>query len=83
METIIEILIDNSGSMGFMKGNKEYEEKVLIDGETRNSIIKRVLITEIIPTLDYSSKIIIRSFRKGTKVVDGKNVSEVETPCTE
>jgi hypothetical protein len=30
--TIIEILIDNSGSMGHMKGALEYEEKYLIDG---------------------------------------------------
>lgn len=33
-ETIIEILIDNSGSMGFMKGS-EYEGKYMVDGQTR------------------------------------------------
>tara|TARA_B100000674_G_C37972132_1_gene977475 strand:- start:3751 stop:5031 length:1281 start_codon:yes stop_codon:yes gene_type:complete len=59
--TIIEILIDYSGSMGFMKGTDQ-ENKTLINGRTRMSIVKKALINEVIPTLDYCSHINIRRF---------------------
>jgi len=61
--TIIEILIDNSGSMGYMKGGGEDENKYLIDGQTRMTLIKQLLIDEILPTIDYTSKVCIRTFR--------------------
>ena len=38
-KSIIEILIDYSGSMGYMKGTK-YENKSLIDGKTRFYLAK-------------------------------------------
>jgi hypothetical protein len=60
METIIEILIDKSGSMGD-------SEKHLIEGVSRMSIVKRILISEIIPTIDYATKIFIRTFHNDTK----------------
>jgi hypothetical protein len=62
-DTIIEILIDNSGSMGFMKGSKEFEGKYLIDGVTRMTLIKNIISEQLIPIIDYSTKIIIRTFR--------------------
>lgn len=80
--SIIEILIDNSGSMGYMKGSAKDENKYLIDGQTRMALIKRLLIEEIIPTIDYTSKVIIRTFRiaiykaKNNKIIQ-KNI---ETP---
>ena len=63
METIIEILIDASGSMGYMKGVKEFENKCLIDGQTRMTFIKKVIIDELMPIIKYADKIIIRTFR--------------------
>lgn len=70
-DTIIEILIDKSGSMGFMKGHKD-EGDYLIDGQTRMSLIKKMLLDEIIPTIDYSAKISIRTFRIALKTKEGK-----------
>ena len=77
--TIIEILIDRSGSMGFMKGVPGEENNYLINGETRLSIVKKILLTEIIPTIDYASRIIIRTFRM--KSVQ-KGDQEIETTVT-
>lgn len=65
--TIVEILIDYSGSMGYMKGNPKYENKILIDGQPRINWIKKMLIDEIIPAIHYSTQIIIRKFRTGNE----------------
>lgn len=63
MDTIIEILIDKSGSMGFMKGSELHENKYLLkDGSTRTDLIKKMMIQEIIPTIDYANKVTIRTF---------------------
>lgn len=66
METLIEILIDNSNSMGpfeVEKGNKEY---LLPDGSTRMELAKKILIEEIIPKIEYANKITIRKFHSVT-----------------
>lgn len=65
MNTIIEILIDISGSMGTMKGRKEENKYLLPDGSTRISLAKRILLEEIVPTLDYSKKVFVRTFNAG------------------
>jgi hypothetical protein len=80
-ETIIEILIDHSGSMGFMKGQGvEHEDKYLIGGQTRMSIVKKILIEQIIPTIDYADKIFIRTFRIKTTKTRDKKVDELLIP---
>lgn len=80
-ETIIEILIDHSGSMGFMKGaGVEHENKYLIDGQTRMSLVKKILIEQIIPTIDYANKVFIRTFRINSKKVGDKQVDELFVP---
>ncbi len=80
-ETIIEILIDHSGSMGFMKGaGVEHENKYLIGGQTRMSLVKKILIEQIIPTIDYTNKIFIRTFRFNNKKVGDKFVEELFVP---
>ena len=79
-DTIIEILIDNSGSMGYMAGNPEHENKYLIDGLTRMTMIKKVMSEQIIPTIDYANQIIIRTFRHNSKKVADKVVEELSTP---
>jgi hypothetical protein len=74
--TIIEILLDNSGSMGYMKGGGADENKYLIDGKTRMSLIKQLMINEIIPTIDYSSKVFIRTFRIAIEKENNKIVQK-------
>ena len=64
--TIIEILIDSLGSMGYMKGS-EGEGKYLIDGVTRMHLAKRILIEHIIPTIDFADHVIVRIFRTNSK----------------
>lgn len=66
METIIEILVDNSNSMGPWKvelGNNKY---LLPDGGTRMELAKKILLEVIIPELDYADKIAIRKFHSVT-----------------
>ncbi len=79
-DTIIEILIDNSGSMGYMAGSPEHENKYLIDGLTRMTMIKKVISEQIIPTIDYANQIIIRTFRYNSKKEADKVVEELSTP---
>lgn len=80
-ETIIEILIDHSGSMGFMKGaGVEHENKYLIGGQTRMSLVKKILIEQIIPTIDYANKIFIRTFRINSTKVGEKQVDDIFVP---
>lgn len=62
METIIEILIDNSNSMGKATVFDNPQQYLLPDGNTRMSLAKKILLEEIIPNLNYASKIIIRTF---------------------
>lgn len=64
-----------------MKGSKENENKYLIDGQTRMSLIKKILIEEIIPTIEYASNVIVRTFRVDTQVVNNQRTDEVKTPC--
>lgn len=37
--------------MGYMNGSPEHENKYLIDGLTRMTLIKKVMTEEIIPTI--------------------------------
>ena len=59
--SVIEILIDNSGSMGLLKGSVN-ENKYLIDGCTRMSIVKKILVHEVIDAIDYVNNVFIRTF---------------------
>ena len=80
-KTIIEILIDNSGSMGFMTGcGEEHENKYLIDGVTRMTLIKKILIEQIVPTIEYADKVIIRSFRYNSTKINEKIKNEPFIP---
>lgn len=62
MNTIFEILLDVSGSMGKMKNANDGVNYLLPDGATRISLAKAILCNEVIPTLDYASNIFIRTF---------------------
>lgn len=60
MNTILELIIDYSNSMGPLKVNEK--SYLLPDGSTRMNLAKTALINDIIPTLDYTGLIGIRTF---------------------
>jgi spore coat protein CotF len=66
MDTVIEILIDNSNSMGPFEADKGDTTYLLPDGSTRMELAKKILIEEIIPKLDYANHITIRRFHSLT-----------------
>lgn len=66
METVIEILIDNSNSMGPFEADKGNTTYLLPDGSARMELAKKILIEEIIPKLDYAQKLTIRRFHSLT-----------------
>ncbi|WP_288955757.1 DUF3883 domain-containing protein [uncultured Polaribacter sp.] len=65
MDIDFKILIDASGSMGYMKGElSDSENKYLLpDGSTRTDLTKKILISNILPSLSFTSNISIFSFR--------------------
>jgi hypothetical protein len=77
--TIIEILIDSSGSMGHMKGS-ENEGKYLIDGVTRMHLAKRILMEHVIPTIDFADQVIIRTFRMNSKKEGNEIINNLSIP---
>lgn len=77
--TIVEILIDKSGSMGAMTRVPENVGDYKIDGETRMSIIKKVLIEDVLPSIeDYAQKIFIRTFRGTAKTKSNINAEGLD-----
>lgn len=76
MNTILEIILDYSNSMGrFTHNGVNY---LLPDGSTRMELAKKALIDDIIPALDYSGKIGIRIFYSNSEKVVINNVFEGE-----
>lgn len=65
MESNFRIIIDASGSMGYMTGaGQEHENKYLLpDGSTRTSLVKKILINTIIPKLSFSDSLTVSNFR--------------------
>lgn len=69
METHFEILIDASGSMGLMKGDKENSLYLLPDGKsTRTDLVKKILNESIIPKLKFANSIGIYTFKNHLKI---------------
>jgi hypothetical protein len=70
MVTNFDILIDASGSMGYMKGaGEEHQNKYLLpDGSTRTDLVKKILINSVIPKLSFVNKIHLLSFRNIKKL---------------
>lgn len=67
MTTIVEILIDNSRSMGPFQVKENNGQYLLPDGSTRMNFAKSVLRDEVLPTFDYASKITVRKFHSNDK----------------
>lgn len=66
MDTFLEILIDNSSSMGYWEVEKEKKSYLLDDGSTRMELAKKILLDEVIPKLDYAKNVTIRKFHSQT-----------------
>ncbi|CAI8914300.1 protein NO VEIN domain-containing protein [Chryseobacterium sp. IT-36CA2] len=77
MDIHARILIDYSGSMGYMKGVPEYENKTLLqDGSPRIELVKKILIEDILPTIQHFNFInIIRFSSSGSKYRSNEFVS--------
>ncbi|MEN9656385.1 MAG: hypothetical protein RL311_1366, partial [Bacteroidota bacterium] len=65
MEIHFDILIDASGSMGYMKGaGKEHENQYLLpDGSTRTDLVKKILLNSIVPKLSFVDSLTFSTFR--------------------
>jgi hypothetical protein len=75
----IDILIDASGSMGYMNGAGEvHENKYLIDAKhTRTDLVKSILVNHIIPKISYCNSLQIDRFRNLKKLdVNGDPIIE-------
>lgn len=81
METHFEILIDASGSMGFMKGSTQENQCLLPDGSTRTDLVKKILINNILPNLNFLNALEINRFRgytskdKNNKIINYKDTN--------
>lgn len=75
--SIIEILIDYSGSMGYMEGT-EHENKFLIDGKTRFFLAEQMIQKHILPTIDYVENIVVRLFRGISNNIEVNTIYEGE-----
>ncbi|RIA09376.1 von Willebrand factor type A domain-containing protein [Flavobacteriaceae bacterium MAR_2010_72] len=62
METHFDILIDASGSMGYMKGTDDENKCLLPDGSTRTDLVKKILINNLIPSLWHLKVVRISTF---------------------
>lgn len=63
MNQHFDILIDASGSMGYMKGTENENKLLLPDGSTRTDLVKKILINSIIPKLSFVENLTISTFR--------------------
>jgi hypothetical protein len=86
METNIEIVIDNSNSMGNCEGLVEnYKDYLMPDGTTRMELVKKILINEIIPTINFAKSIVVSLFHSVGNtdeiiqpiIYNGNNISEL------
>jgi hypothetical protein len=75
-----DILIDASGSMGYMKGTSQENHYLLSDGSTRTDLVKKILINSIIAKLSFAEEITISTFfgeiiydNLGNKIALNKN----------
>lgn len=63
MSTHFEILIDASGSMGYMQGTEHENKYLLPDNSTRTDLVKKILSNTIIPKLSFVDSLSISTFR--------------------
>ena len=64
MNIHFNILIDASGSMGYMKGDNNEDKYLLPDKSTRTDLVKKILINTLIPKLAFVNKLNILTFRR-------------------
>lgn len=79
MESHFELLIDASGSMGYMKGSKEEGKYLLPDGETRTDLVKKIINTSLIDIFPLSTNLDVFTFRKSISLDKyGKKIIKVK-----
>lgn len=78
METFIDILVDNSNSMGYAKVLDNPQQYLLPDGTPRMELAKKILVEEIIPTIDYTSQIKVKLFHS-VYFKDNRKELKIET----
>ena len=83
MERNFKILIDASGSMGYMNGTNDQNKYLLPDGKSRTDLVKRILNKSIINGLPSKSNVELYTFRNsyhfkkdGTKKIIVKEVKD-------
>lgn len=83
MERNFKILIDASGSMGYMNGTDDQNKYLLPDGKSRTDLVKRILTNSIINGLPSKSNVELYTFRNsyhlkkdGTKKIIVKEVKD-------
>ncbi|SIS80191.1 protein of unknown function [Kaistella chaponensis] len=69
MNKHLRILIDHSGSMGYMKGTADENKWLLEDGSPRIELVKKILTNDLLTHLDFFDTINIFTFRSNPKNV--------------
>lgn len=69
MNKHLRILIDYSGSMGYMKGTSEENKCLLNDGSPRIELLKKILTNDLLSDLDFFDTLNIFTFRSNPKNV--------------
>ncbi|MGV8914665.1 MAG: protein NO VEIN domain-containing protein [Kaistella sp.] len=71
MNKHLRILIDYSGSMGYMKGSSDENKWLLKDGSPRIDLVKKILTNDLLGDLDFFDTLNIFTFRSNpTNVQD-------------
>lgn len=78
MNTHFEILIDASGSMGYMKGTKDENKCLLPDGSTRMDLAKMIVIQSLLPQLKKIDHLKISLFKRFIDPVSNIEKSTVD-----
>ena len=81
MKEHYEILIDASGSMGYMKGDDDENKYLLPDKSTRTDLVKKILINTLIPKLAFVNNLNILTFRRELTLNDKNEfIADVSKP---
>jgi hypothetical protein len=81
MKEHYEILIDASGSMGYMKGDDDEDKYLLPDKSTRTDLVKKILINTLIPKLAFVNNLNILTFRRELTLNDKNEfIADVSKP---
>jgi hypothetical protein len=85
MDIDFKILIDASGSMGYMKGSKKEGKYLLPDGKTRTDLVKKIINTSLKDVFPLTTNLDVLTFRKsisldkyGNKIIKIKDAIDAK-----